>query len=292
MTLSDNMRGALLMALSMTAFVVNDSFMRIVLEGLPFYQSIFIRGCFITVGLLIMAVWRGQLRYRPGRHDSGLIAIRTFAEAFGTLLFLTALMWMEFANLSAILQALPLSVTLAAALFFGEPIGWRRMGAIAVGFIGVLMIVQPATDAFNIYAVFGVVTVLIVTARDLAARRLSPDAPSVFVALIASVGVTTFGAIGALSESWVQPETVDYLRLLAAALCLMAGYIAAVSAMRVGEISFVAPFRYTSLLVALIIGFLVFDEWPNTLALCGAALVVATGLFTLYRERHSGGNGR
>jgi drug/metabolite transporter (DMT)-like permease len=286
MGLTDNMRGALWMALSMTSFVVNDTFMRLASDAVPFYQAIFLRGLMISIGLAAIAWSRGHLRYRPAQRDWGLIGLRTLAEVIGTLLFLTALLHMAFANLSAILQALPLTVSLGAALVFREPLGWRRLTAILVGFVGVLLIVQPGTEAFNLYAVLGVATVLVVTVRDLSARRLSRDVPSGLVALAAALGGTAMGAIGVeATGEWAALTPVSWIFLGLAALCLMAGYTASVSAMRSGEIGFVAPFRYTSLLVALVIGLAVFDEWPNTLALTGAVLVVGTGLFTLYRER-------
>lgn len=287
MALSDNMRGALLMMTSMTAFTVNDIFMKSLSDELPLFESIFIRGVLITIGLLVFARVRGHLRYRAGRKDWVLIGLRTFAEAASTVLFLTALGQMKVANLSAILQSLPLTVTLAAAIFLREPVGWRRMTAILVGFVGVLLIVRPGTEGFNIYALLGIGAVLLVTLRDLSVRRLSRDVPSGLVALAASIGVTAMAAFGALGGNWIRPDMSELLRLAGASGFLMIGYIAAVSAMRVGEIGFVAPFRYTSLVVALLLGFMIFDEWPETLTLLGAGIVVATGLFTLYRERRT-----
>lgn len=287
MALSPNMRAALFMMTSMTAFTVNDTFMKLASDEVPFFQAITLRGMIITVGLFILAHMRGQLRFRPDRKDWGLISLRTVAEAVGTVFFLTALFQMPIANLSAILQALPLTVTLAAALFFKEAVGWRRLTAILIGFVGVVMIVQPGTDGFTSYSLYGVAAVIAVTIRDLGSRKLSQEIPSGIVALAAAVGVTCMAAIGGAGEDWVTPSPRAMIELLAAAICLMIGYISAVTAMRGGDIGFVAPFRYMSLLVALVLGWLVFDEWPNALTLAGAALVVATGLFTLYRERAS-----
>jgi len=287
MILSDNMRAAILMMMSMSAFTINDAFMKLTSEQVPFFQGIFLRGVMITIGLLVFLSIKRQLRFRPDRRDWGLIGLRTFAEATGTVLFLTALYKMPIANLTAILQALPLTVTLAAALIFKEPVGWRRLTAIVIGFAGVLLIVQPGADGFTLYSVYGLLAVLCVTLRDLSARRLSPGIPSGVVALGAAVGVSAMAGVGSTTETWIQPSVSDFWRLAGAAGCLMVGYISAVSAMRLGDIGFVAPFRYTSLLVALIIGLVLFGEWPDPLTLTGAAIVVATGLFTLYRERHS-----
>ena len=120
--------------------------------------------------------------------------------------------------------------------------------------------------------------------RDVVVRRMSRTVPSVFIALVAAVGVTSLGAIGSLFIAWQPFSTTSALQLSGATGFLIFGYIASVSAMRFGEIAFVAPFRYTSLLVALMLGVLVFGEWPNSLAMVGAVIVVFTGLFTLYRE--------
>lgn len=287
MPLSENMRAAVFMAIAMAAFTVNDALMKLASADVPFFQAITLRGMMITVGLVGIAYFRGQLRFRPSAADWGLMTLRTVAEAAGTVLFLTALFKMPIANLSAILQALPLTVTLAAMLFFKEPVGWRRLTAIGIGFVGVVMIVQPGTDGFTIYAVLGIAAVVAVTVRDLCARRLSRDIPSGVVALAAAIGVTVMAAVLGAGTTWIMPPAMALAELAAAALALMVGYICAVSAMRTGNIGFVAPFRYVSLLVALGLGWFLFGEWPNTLTLAGAALVVATGLFTIYRERAS-----
>ena len=289
MTLTDNLRAALLMMLSMTAFTVNDALMKLASPGLPFFQQIFMRGCLITLGLYLLARMWGHLAHRPSPRDRVLTGLRTLAEAVATLFFLAALYSMPIANLSAILQALPLTVTLAAALFLREQVGWRRIAAIMIGFIGVGIIIRPGMDGFTIYSVYGVAAVVAVTFRDLTARRLSTGIPSTRVALAAAIGVTVLAAAASAfaQEAWVLPSAEQALLLVGAAVCLMAGYTSAVASMRVGEIGFVAPFRYTSLLVALILGLVIFDEWPDALTLLGAGIVVATGLFTLYRERRS-----
>jgi S-adenosylmethionine uptake transporter len=275
------------MALSMTAFTVNDALMKLAAPNLPFFQQIVVRGVLITVGLFILAALWGHLGYRPSGKDRALTALRTFAEMFSTIFFLTALFSIPLANLSAILQSLPLTVTLAAAIFFGEPVGWRRFVAIGIGFVGVTIIIRPGMDGFSVYSLYGVAAVIGVTFRDLASRRLSKTIPSSRVALSAALGVTVMAGIGSLvmREQWVALAIREWVLIGGASVCLMAGYISAVGAMRLGEIGFVAPFRYTSLLVALFLGYVLLDEWPDGWTLFGAGIVVATGLFTLYRER-------
>ncbi|RYI13263.1 MAG: EamA family transporter, partial [Acetobacteraceae bacterium] len=155
MPVSDNLRGILLMCASMAAFTINDTFMKSVTQTLPLYQTIALRGLIAVAGLAILALATKAFAFRPNRRDAGLILLRSLADVAATITFLTALLHMPLANLSAILQALPLLITLGAALVFGDKIGWRRMTAILVGLIGVLIIIRPGTDGFDRWSLLG-----------------------------------------------------------------------------------------------------------------------------------------
>jgi S-adenosylmethionine uptake transporter len=179
-------------------------------------------------------------------------------------------------------------VTLGGALFLREPLGWRRFTAIVVGFLGVLLIVRPGTEGFTVYSVYALISVVFVTIRDLSTRRLSAEVPSLTVAISAAAGVTLFGAVGVAGAEWVPVSPRASLLLGGAALFIIGGYLFSVTVMRVGDIGAVAPFRYTSLLFALVLGFLLFGEWPTLLTLAGAAVVAGTGIYTLLRERYLG----
>ena len=297
MPVSDNLRGVLFMCGSMAAFTVNDTFMKAVTEDVPLFQTIALRGMIAMAGLALIGLATGAFRQIIGGGDWGLITLRSVAEVFATLFFLVALLHMPLANLSAILQALPLAVTLAAALVFGERIGWRRLTAILVGFVGVMIIIRPGTEHFDIWSLMGVASVLCVVVRDLAVRRMQAGVPSVIVAMGAAVMVTAMGiglstvpaeGWGPMFEGltgWVALSPWQALQITGAGLFLIAGYLFAVSAMRWGDVGVVAPFRYTSLLWALILGLVVFGDWPDGWTLIGAAIVVGAGVFTLLRER-------
>ena len=199
--------------------------------------------------------------------------------------FVTALFNLPLANVTAILQVLPLTVTLGSALFFKEAVGWRRMSAILIGFIGMLLIVRPGSDGFNLYSIYALMAVLSVTVRDLATRRLSSDVPSMTVTLSASLTVMIISGVASLATPWVGISALNGLMIVGASVFILGGYYFSVRVMRVGDVSFIAPFRYTGLVWALILGWFVFGDWPTNLTLLGAGIVVATGLFTLYRER-------
>jgi drug/metabolite transporter (DMT)-like permease len=288
MALSPNLRGALFMTGSMTAFTVNDVFMKVLSEGFPFFQLLLLRSV-LTTSFIALLAWRaGAFGIKVPHADRKLILVRTIAEVGAAYFFLNALFNMPIANVTAIIQALPLTVTLGAAMVLKEPVGWRRFVAIAIGFLGVMLIVRPGGEVFSLYSSYALIAVVCVTIRDLAARRLSSEVPSLFVALTAATGVTVFSAAGAVFVEWKPMDGGDLLLLGCAALAIIGAYLFSVMAMRVGEIGFVAPFRYSSLLAALILGLLVFGEWPDGWTQIGATIVVATGLFTLWRERKHG----
>ncbi|MEZ5715694.1 MAG: DMT family transporter [Paracoccaceae bacterium] len=281
----DNLKGAGLMMVSMAAFTFNDTCIKALAGEVPLMQAIFLRGIVTSVLIFLVARHMGAIRLNFPRRDWVLLGLRSCAEIGATFSFLTALFHMPLANLTAILQALPLTVALAAALILGEPLGWRRMIAIAIGFGGVMLIVRPGPEGFSIYSLYALAAVGFVTVRDLTVRKLSPEVPSISVSLINALVVTTAGGIASLYQGWAAIGPAQMGLIAMASVFIIGGYLASVAVMRVGEIGFTAPFRYTGLIWALVLGYLVFGDWPRPLTLLGAAIVVATGLFTLYREQ-------
>ncbi|WP_254449006.1 DMT family transporter [Thalassococcus sp. S3] len=284
-----NTKGALLMIGSMAAFTVSDTFVKATGGQVPLFQLITLR-TILTAALLGVLAWRlGALRFSANGATWGLIGLRCLGEIGAAYFFLTALLNMPLANITAILQVLPLVVTLGAFLFFKEPIGWRRLSAIFVGFGGMLLIVRPGPDGFSLYAGYALAAVLCVTLRDLATRRMPDDIPSLGIAFLTSVAVLIAAAFASLTEEW-RPVAPHLAALIfGSSLFIMCGYLLSVLVMRVGEVSFVAPFRYTSLLWALVLGWFVFGDWPDTVTLIGAGILVASGVFTFYRERQVSG---
>ncbi len=292
MARSDNLTGAVLMMASMAAFTLNDMMMKLLAGEIPLYQLLFLRGLLTSVAVAVMAWRMGALVLRLPMRDLGFIGLRTFAEIGAAFFFLTALFNMPLANVTAILQALPLTITLAAAVFLKEPIGWRRLSAILIGLVGVLLIVRPGADGFNIYSLYGLAAVCFVTLRDLATRRLSRETPSMLVTLITSLAIMVVFGLASLAAPWAAMDLRASALTCGAALMIIGGYLFSVMVMRVGEISFVTPFRYTGLIWALGLGWVAFGDWPDAITLTGAAIVVGSGLFMLYREAQIGWTAR
>lgn len=285
MALSPNLRGALFMVISMAAFTVNDAIAKFVSDSMNMAQVMLVRGVFASMLVGVIAWQSGALTQL--RHAlNSMVMLRVAGDAAGTLTFLLALQHLPLANVSAILQALPLAVAMGAALFLGEGVGWRRWLAISVGFIGVLIVVRPGVEGFSVHSLLVLACVLFCAVRDLATRRIPEAIPSLLVSAVTSTAITILGAaLLPAMGGWtpIQPSMVLYLAL--AAVLVLIGYQFIIMAMRVGDISFIAPFRYTALLWAIALSIVIFGDFPDSAMIMGSAIIVASGLYTLYRER-------
>ncbi|MCI2394904.1 DMT family transporter [Aliiroseovarius sediminis] len=286
MSASDNMKGAALMTVSTAAYTLNDASMKALAGHMPLPQVVFLRGVLTCLLLCALGMALRSLTFRLERREWKLMLSRSLAEAGATYCLLNALFNMPIANVTAVLQALPLTVALAAWAFVGEPLGRQRLAAILVGFIGVILIVKPGGDGFNAWSIYALIAVGFVTARDILVRKMSSRTPSMTVAFVTAVAVTFAFGVASLGVEWAPVDSRSGLFLSLAAVFIIVGYLFGIMVMRVGDIGFVAPFRYTGLIWALLLGLVFFGEWPDTMTFAGACIVVAMGLFTLLRERH------
>ncbi|MEM6985460.1 MAG: DMT family transporter [Pseudomonadota bacterium] len=282
--LSDNARGALMMMAAMAGYACNDVLIKFTAQDIGLYQAILVRGAAATLLLGAVALWQGQVRLPALRRDRALLAVRIATEIVITVLFLTALLHVPLATVTAILQFTPLALTLAAALLLGERVGWRRYAAIAIGFFGVMLIVKPVGDNFNIYALYGLAAMLGVVVRDVITRNMSQGVSSVFVAFSTAAAVTLMAAGVCLTSPWTPMTRGDVGWLMAAAVFILIGYLSSVTSVRCGELSFVSPFRYTVMLWAIGLGWLVLDEVPDMITLLGTIIVATTGIYAIFRE--------
>ena len=285
MAMSDNAKGILAMSGAMAVFTINDALMKLLTQQAPLFQSIFLRGCLTSVALIVMARMMGQLQLRVLGRDRFTLLIRCIGEAAGTVLYLAALTQLPLATVTATFQAMPLAVTLGAAIFFRERVGLYRSSAIILGFIGVLIIIRPGPEGISPWALLALASVAACAMRDLVTRAMSARLNSMMVAIWSSVGVTLTGGVGMLVEG-VQPMAVSTVPLLMATSALMmVGYVLSVGAMRVGDVGIVSPCRYTALIWGVILGWAIFGALPDGPTIFGASLVVATGVFSFWRER-------
>lgn len=273
------------MVLAMAAFTLNDTIVKFASETINVGQVMFVRGLFATFLVLLLA-WQQRLLENIKGLLHPMVWLRMAGEIGGTVTYIIALAHLPLPNVAAIFQVLPLAVTVGAALFFGESVGWRRSFAIAVGFCGTLIIVRPGTEGFNAFSLLLLVCVVFCTVRDLATRRIPNEIPTLLVSSVTALTITLCGAVLMLPLGGWSPITPALTGLLfACASFMLVGYIFIIKAMRTGEISAVAPFRYTTLIWAFALGYLVFGNLPDIYMLVGGVVIAGSGLYTLYRER-------
>lgn len=281
-----NGRGAAFMILSMAAFSLEDALYKSAVQAYPPGQALMLFGAFGLGLFAALSRVRGEPVWHPAIATRPLI-LRCVCELGGRLFYALALATTTLAATSAILQAMPLMVSLGAVLFLGERVGWRRWVAMIVGFGGVLLVLRPAPGAFEPAAIFAVLAVIGFAGRDLATRA-SPAAMS--MAQLGSLGFALLLPAGAIlaaagGEAPAAPSAASVWQLAAAAAIGVVAYGALTEAVRSGEVGVVAPFRYTRLVFALILAVAVFAERPDPLTLLGGAVIVASGLYTLVRAR-------
>ncbi len=280
-----NLRAAVLMVLAMAAFACEDALLKALSGAIPTGQLLAVIG---FAGMAVFGLWIAispeGLRLRNLLRPP--VALRNLCEAICAITFVTALATGDLSIASAILQAQPLLMTLGAALFLGEQVGWRRWLSIAVGFVGVLLIVKPGTAAFEVSSIFAIIAVLALAVRDLVTRRLPPEVGSGLLSAGAfgSMGLAGLALMLAGGQGAVMP-TAGQGALMAATLCFgLLGYITMVIATRIAEIAVIAPFRYSRLLFAMALAVTLFGERPDALTLAGAALIAGAGIYAMWRE--------
>ncbi|MGV3571310.1 MAG: DMT family transporter [Ramlibacter sp.] len=279
-----NRRGILAMCGAMASFVINDSMVKVVSESLPAAQLIFVRGAFATLLLLAVVAALGAARHIPRLANRRLL-LRASLDAVATMTYLTSLFHLPIGEATAINMATPLFITAFAVLAFKEQVGAGRWLAIATGFTGVLLVVQPSGAAFNAYALLCLGGTILHAGRDLATRYVDEAIPSILITLSSAIGVTLLSGTLTLLQGWKPVNGQQFALLAGASVFLSSGYFLLIMSLRRGEMSLIAPFRYVGLLFALVLGYLLWGDVPNALAWCGIALLVAAGLYVLHGER-------
>ena len=281
----DNTRGILAMSASVVVFIFNDALIKLAAESVPSVQAIGVRGLFATLwcalGLLASGAWR-QIAMASHRQ----VLLRGVLEAAAAIVYLVALFHIPFAIATAVNLSTPLMLTILAVLILKEDVRWRRWSAVIVGFLGVLLVIQPQPGDLNAWTWVALIGTCLAALRDVLSHYLPRGVPTLVVSFTTAAVVAVVGCGVALVEGW-QPmrwEAVGFI--VASSLLLAAGYQLLVVALRSrAEISVIGAFRYGSILWALAIGYVVWGDVPNGVALLGIAVIVGSGLYILHRER-------
>ena len=281
----ENLRGAAFMVFAMLSFAIEDALIKLLAVRLPAGQVV---ALICLGGFLAFLVWarlRGQPLWSPA-YLNGKVILRSLSEVVGTCLIASALALIPLTTVSAVIQATPLVVATGAALFLGQEVGWRRWLAILVGFAGVLIIVRPGMDGFVPATLLAVAGMLGLAARDLLTRSLRVPLSGVQLGIHAFALVTPAGFLLAWAQGQplLMPEGGEWFLLGLSVVIGMIAYLAIIAATRSGNAGIISSFRYSRMVFALVIGYLLFAEIPDTATLVGATIVIASGVYTLWRE--------
>jgi len=280
----ENLRGILFMILAMAGFALEDLFIKLLSSHVPVSQILIILGFSGTAVCLIIAF----LTHAPILHRDLLnrpIIVRTFCELFAALFFTSAIALTPLSSAASILMTTPLMVTMGAAIFFGEKVGWRRWTAIIIGFFGVLLILRPGFDSFMPASLLAVIATIFLAVRDLATRTMQIDISTTTVSIYAflAMGISGFIAMPFFS-AMVIPTSIEIVYLISATFVGVIGYYAIVLATRNGDVSVISPFRYSRLVFAMLLSIIILLERPDLVTLIGASIIVISGVYTFIRE--------
>jgi drug/metabolite transporter (DMT)-like permease len=255
------------MLLAMGVFTIGDSITKFLLTEMNSGQYMLIRGVFATLMIGFLAWRHGALRKLSLER---MTVLRVLGEVVATVTYIVSLGHLSQAFCSAVFQATPLVVTLGAAIFLKEKVGWRRWACILMGFVGVLIIIRPGSAGAASFAAVAVLlaSVGFAALRDIATRRVPAHVPTLYLSTLTAGAIAITGGVLTVPMGGWQPiGLIPVAAMLCAAVLLLIGYHFIILAMREGEVSFVSPFRYSSLLWAI-----------------GLSMVVGSGIYMVYRE--------
>jgi drug/metabolite transporter (DMT)-like permease len=276
--MTDTRRAILAMIAANGCFVANDALMKLAAAEMPVSEAVFIRGVFTCAAFAAIFVWRGE-RWRDwARILSTRGSLRAAAEVVASIAFLYALVGLPIADLTGILQVVPVLIAIGAARWFAAPIGPRQWLATALGLAGALAIIKPGVIPLNAYTALAILSVATIVIRDLVTRALPGNVPGLAVAASSAAAIALGGLALSQVEPWLWPAAGDIARLAAAAAFLTGALHGLVVAMRLGDIGAVGPFRYVAIVFAVALGYAVWGEWPDAWSWLGMATIVGAGL--------------
>jgi drug/metabolite transporter (DMT)-like permease len=281
---ADNRRGIIFMLAAMTLFVCNDTLMKLAREVYPAGQALTLRAVFaVVIGIALVFAAKEQDRLALALEPR--VVLRGMLEAASALAFSWSLGLLPLATITAINMASPLLIVVFAVALRIENVGWRRTLALIVGFIGVLIVVRPGADSFGIATIVALVSTTFTAGRDLATRVIGPEVPSTVVSLTTTVLVGLLAAGYGVTETWLPFWRHETLYVLLASLLVTAGTFCIVNAFRRSDVGVVSQYRYTLIVIAALLGYLVWGDIPDGVAFAGIALIVGSGLYTMHRQR-------
>lgn len=280
--MSANLKAGAIMVLSVTLLTLNDGIAKYLSADLSVPQLLFYRGLVATVVLAVAAKMSGYALRHRALTDRWVLA-RAGLDVSCTFTFLVGLTLLPIAIATTLVFVSPIVLTIFAAVFLREHVGWRRWTAVLAGFAGVVLITGLGGQAWTYAVLLPLASAVLIAARDLVTRMVSPAIPTIYVALATSVFVTLAGLLGLpFADNPLELRHIGWLMLMGLLIC--GSYFGYITAIRLGELSFVAPMVYASILVALGLGVLIWNDTVSWQQLAGIAMIVTSGVVIFVRE--------
>lgn len=280
-----NVRGILFMIAAMVAFAIADTLVKVATSTISPAQVMFYLNAGALVIFSIMAIVQND-RLIDARAFSPVLLVRYVSEVAGMVGMVMALATVPISVVGAVTQASPMLAAVGAVLFLNEYVGWRRWCSIAIGFVGVLLIVQPGGTGFELVVLWAILALVALSIRDLTTRLIPKDMAS------ASLATYTMAAATPFSIAWLAyngeslfPAQTNWFVIVPMVVLGATAYMLLIASIRIAEVSVVMPFRYSRIIFLLVLGFLIFDEKPSALMLSGAALIILSGSYMMWREQ-------
>lgn len=252
------------------------------LQTYSLVQFVFIRSGIAIVIMLAVAPRFGGLKVLRSKEIGWHIVRSLFAigAMFG---FFYGLARMPLVNALTLGYTAPLIVTALSAIFLGDDVGWRRWTAVVVGFVGVLVMLRPGHGELTFAAIAVLVAAFCYACQAITARRLGGTESTLSLTFYVVIGPLVVSCVFFDAESWLAPDLTDWILLIGAASCSVLAWIGFVNGYRAVSPAVLAPLEYLALVAGAIAGFLIWDEVPDKWVVVGAMIIMASGLFVVYR---------
>ncbi len=268
-----------MVVLGMVLISSNDAIMKLRSEDLGVGQLLFIRG---SLAMLIFAVLikASGKSLNPRVYITGWNGLRAGFECAATVCFISGLSVLPIATVSTLAWTAPIFLTIAAAVMLKERVSFIRWISVLVGFLGVVLVTNPFSGEFSNAMFLPLLAAIFVCLRDITTKRIDVNLHSLHVTYASLILVTLVGGVMAIFD-WRPVELIEIGWLGLSALLLGFGFLCQILALRQGELSFIAPFSFTGILVSVIYGYLIWDEFPTLVMFAGIALIISAGIYIM-----------
>jgi len=287
---NNELLGILYMLLCQFSFATNDAFVKVIYENydeiLVLNQIVFIRGIFTLFFILLFLYIKKELNFKL-IFTSNELRIRGLLETLASLFFFIGLALLPFANVYILLSIAPILLTVFGAIFLNEKVRWRRWSAVLLGFIGVVVVINPGKLEFGYYFIFPILAAIMLSIRDLYTKNFKHNYHSLQIAFMTCFVVTIFFGILSIYKFY-DFSLKDIFILFISAFFLSIGYIFSIATIKIALVSVTSTFRYSVILWGILYGYFLFDEVPLTNTYVGALIIVISGLIIISRQKKIG----